>query len=259
MFADIAESGVFPCLTLTTNYRQRGSSSIIAASQQIKKGENVLAQDDYFRMKRVDGDRAINAYLADIIPRRFNREHPFGLQVIVPLNRYRSGVNGINRVLQNVLNAGGKEIKSGMMSFREGDKVFFSNTRYSRHHEPIYVNGQTGIITDVSQNPMKITVRTQNGQVSLGYSEIINGNLSLAYAMTIHKSQGSQFDEVFVVLPEASKNFVTRNMLYTAVTRAVKSLTVVYSGKGPSKVIANNSTRLTFLRDKLINLWAKLK
>ena len=203
--------------------------------------------------------------LIDEVSALFDKNDPFAVQIIAPYNNGKTGVNSLNYALQKVLNDNKQETKIGMMVFRKGDKVVFSKSRFfnkdnkkddKEDGERItrYTNGQTGTIIEAVQHPRTIEVKKSDEKVSkLRYNDIVSGDVSLAYAMTIHKSQGSQFNDVFVVLPKRNNDFVSRSLLYTAVTRVKKRITILYSGDEVKNAVLRDKSRLTFLKEKIEN------
>ena len=263
VFADMLNSECFACCTLETIHRQEKESSIITNSQKIIRGETDFICDDSFRIIKCKDEDIMKKTLIDEVSALFDKNDPFAVQIIAPYNNGKTGVNSLNYALQKVLNDNKQETKIGMMVFRKGDKVVFSKSRFfnkdnkkddKEDGERItrYTNGQTGTIIEAVQHPRTIEVKKSDEKVSrLRYNDIVSGDVSLAYAMTIHKSQGSQFNDVFVVLPKRNNDFVSRSLLYTAVTRAKKRITILYSGDEVKNAVLRDKSRLTFLKEKI--------
>ena len=265
VFADMLNSECFACCTLETIHRQEKESSIITNSQKIIRGETDFICDDSFRIIKCKDEDIMKKTLIDEVSALFDKNDPFAVQIIAPYNNGKTGVNSLNYALQKVLNDNKQETKIGMMVFRKGDKVVFSKSRFfnkdnkkddKEDGERItrYTNGQTGTIIEAVQHPRTIEVKKSDEKVSkLRYNDIVSGDVSLAYAMTIHKSQGSQFNDVFVVLPKRNNDFVSRSLLYTAVTRVKKRITILYSGDEVKNAVLRDKSRLTFLKEKIEN------
>jgi exodeoxyribonuclease V alpha subunit len=163
------------------------------------------------------------------------------------MNRGVAGVINLNRVLQAALNPAGPELKRGPLSFRRGDKVMQITNNYTKG----VFNGDIGRIVSVDAEEQELTVRFDNGEVPYELSEL--DELTLGYAVSVHKSQGSEYPAV--VLPVLAQHYMLlqRNLLYTAVTRAKKLLVLVGTKRAVGMAIGNNRTaqRCTLLQERL--------
>lgn len=274
VFCDIMESGCFACCMLNEIHRQAGGSSIIDNSLKIIDGRSDLVCDDSFRMIRCDSDDQIRETLIDEFQKVFDKAKPFETQVIVPYKNGRDGLYALNSELQMAVNPCSESINAGRLHYSVGDKLVFNRSKYTiidkrskkdnrknnikngKRRVALFINGQTGVVSSIDHKPMTVNVNISREKdkkkiVKLTFSNIVSEDFSLAYAMTVHKSQGSQFEDVFIVLPDKKGNFVSRRLFYTAVTRAKKRITVIYSNDEVNKAISREESRLTFLKEKL--------
>jgi len=243
---DLINSGAFPVVTLTNIFRQAETSDIVLNAHHIKNGELVRLDNksrDFFFLKRYDADSIISTILSLLktnLPAYVGAE-VLDIQVLSPMRKGQAGVERLNRVLQQQLNppSGDREEKKfGDVIFREGDKVMQTRNdydttwrRYGRNHILLeegtgIFNGDCGIIREVNEFSSDMLIEFDDGHfVEYPFSSL--ENLSLAYAMTIHKSQGSEYPAVIVPLIAGPDVLYNRNLLYTAVTRAKKCVILV--------------------------------
>lgn len=151
----------------------------------------------------------------------YDPANPFGTQVLAPTHKGDAGVATLNNMLQSLLNPpeGQAEIKYGNRIYRVGDKVILLNNNYATG----YYNGDIGTVKDVVDNGIEIQLADKVLHLAKHEME----DLNLAYCMTVHKSQGSEFPNVIVVLPGKPANMLKRNLLYTAITRAKKKVWIL--------------------------------
>ncbi len=186
------------------------------------------------------------------------------IQVLTPTKKGILGTKELNKVLQEQLNpqiSGKRQKKSGEIIFREGDRVMQTKNNYDMYWEKQdengtgIFNGELGKILRVNEEEKQIKVEFDDGKVAWYlYSDL--EQLEHAYAITIHKSQGSEFDVVIIVLPQAYSGLLTRNLLYTSITRAKKLLIVIGGNRTINFMINNdnNKNRNTGLKYKLQNI-----
>ena len=255
---DIIRSGQFPVVELKKIFRQASESDIVVNAHKINKGEQVEINNksrDFFFLKRYDADiiiRVVIALIQEKLP-RYVEAKPFEIQVLTPMRKGLLGVERLNQILQRYLNppdASKKEKEIGQGLFREGDKVMQVRNNYQleweirgRYGIPIekgvgVFNGDTGIIKTINEFAETAEVEFEDGRWA-EYSFKQLDELELAYAVTIHKSQGSEYPAVIIPLLSGPRMLMNRNLLYTAVTRARKCVTVVGSEETFRDMIRN--------------------
>ena len=255
---DIIRSGQFPVVELKKIFRQASESDIVVNAHKINKGEQVEINNksrDFFFLKRYDADiiiRVVIALIQEKLP-KYVEAKPFEIQVLTPMRKGLLGVERLNQILQRYLNppdASKKEKEIGQGLFREGDKVMQVRNNYQleweirgRYGIPIekgvgLFNGDTGIIKTINEFAETAEVEFEDGRWA-EYSFKRLDELELAYAVTIHKSQGSEYPAVIIPLLSGPRMLMNRNLLYTAVTRARKCVTVVGSEETFRDMIRN--------------------
>lgn len=243
---DIIDSEAFPVVKLTKIFRQATQSDIIINAHKINDGEEVVLDNksmDFFFLKRYEADKIINVtiqLIAQKLP-KFVDASPFDIQVLTPMRKGLLGVERLNGILQQYLNPKSedkKEREHGSHIFREGDKVMQTKNNYqleweirSKYGFAIdkglgVFNGDMGIIKEINEYAETMTVEFDEGRM-VDYSLKNLDELELAYAITIHKSQGSEYPAVVIPLLNGPQMLMNRNLLYTAVTRAKKCVTLV--------------------------------
>jgi exodeoxyribonuclease V alpha subunit len=238
---DIIESRAVPTVRLTEVFRQAASSMIVANAHRINRGEypQVQTRDTDFFLERRESVRGAVESVVALVTRRlpnYMRLDPLrGIQVMAPMKRTDAGVYALNAALQGALNppAPGKgEFRHGESLFRLGDKVMQTRNNYDilwrrgpERGEGAF-NGDIGYITQIDRGEELVTVEFDDGrEAEYGPEEV--EELELAYCMSVHKSQGSEFDCVVLPLVAGPRMLMTRNLLYTAVTRAKKLVVIV--------------------------------
>ena len=255
---DIIHSGCFPVIELTKIFRQASESDIVVNAHKINRGEPVEIHNksrDFFFLKRYDADmiiRVVIALIQDKLPRYVNARS-FEIQVLTPMRKGLLGVERLNQMLQRYLNPqdGSKKEKTlGDRLFRQGDKVMQIKNDYQMEWEvrgrygiPVekgigVFNGDTGILREINEFAETAEVEFEDGRFAT-YSFKQLEELELAYAITIHKSQGSEYPAVILPVLSGPQMLLNRNLLYTAVTRARKCVTVVGSEETFAEMIRN--------------------
>ena len=236
---DMIESGCFPVVKLTRIFRQAAQSDIIVNAHRINGGERIplgKPSKDFLFIRREDPNAIINAMITLVrekLPKYVNAD-VFDIQIMTPMRKGALGVERLNGILQGFLNppAPGKaEKESGGTTFREGDKVMQIKNNYqiewttvNRYGIPVdkgagVFNGDMGIIRQINTFAELVTVEFEEGkQVEYSFKQL--EELELAYAITIHKSQGSEYPAVVIPVWSGPRMLMTRNLIYTAVTRA---------------------------------------
>lgn len=270
---DIIDSKMFPTVMLTKIFRQASTSDIIVNAHKINRGEAVSQDNksmDFFFLKRYEADKIINVTLQLIKQKlpKFVGASEYDIQVLTPMRKGLLGVERLNTILQMYLNPPSdrkKEKEHGAIVFREGDKVMQIKNNYQLEWEirskyglcidkgTGVFNGDTGIIEEINDFAETITVNFDEGRM-VEYSYKLLDELELAYAVTIHKSQGSEYPAVVIPLLSGPRMLMNRNLLYTAVTRAKKCVTIVGDDTTFEQMIENNSQqrRYSGLKDRLL-------
>ncbi len=272
---DMIESGRFHVVRLNKIFRQAAQSDIIVNAHKINRGEPVSLDNksmDFFFLKRFDANVIISIVIQLIQQKlpKFVDAEPFDIQVLTPMRKGLLGVERLNGILQQYLNPPGQgkaEREHGDIVFREGDKVMQVKNNYQLEWEirskyglaidkgmGIF-NGDTGIIKSISAYQETMAVEFDEGR-TVEYSFKQLDELELAYAITIHKSQGSEYPAVVIPLLTGPRMLMNRNLLYTAVTRAKKCVTLVGNDATFQGMIANVSEqkRYTGLKERLLNI-----
>ncbi len=278
VLGDILASKVFPVTMLTKIYRQTDDSLIISNAQLINNGVMPVIDNnsrDFFFEQKTDLNE-IHSSIVELVTKRipsFLNIDSSQIQVLAPLKAGICGIDNLNRTLQNILNPAlpnKNEIVLGTTIFREGDKVMQTsndyNLKWNRRNGYIYetgegvFNGDIGQIHSIDLQTGETVVEFEDGRVST-YARTDIGELSLAYAITIHKSQGSEFDVVVIPIIAGTSMILTRNLIYTAVTRAKKMVVLVGEKKNLRRMVANAYTvkRFTLLKKLIIEQSEKIK
>ena len=255
---DIIRSGQFPVVELKKIFRQASESDIVVNAHKINRGEQVEINNksrDFFFLKRYDADiiiRVVIALIQEKLP-KYVEAKPFEIQVLTPMRKGLLGVERLNQILQRYLNPpdpSKKEKEIGQGLFREGDKVMQIRNNYQlewevrgRYGIPVdkgvgVFNGDTGIIRTINEFAELAEVEFEDGRYAQ-YTFKQLDELELAYAVTIHKSQGSEYPAVIIPILSGPRMLMNRNLLYTAVTRARKCVTVVGSEETFREMINN--------------------
>ena len=269
---DIIDSKMFPTVMLTKIFRQASTSDIIVNAHKINHGEEVILDNksmDFFFLKRYDADVIINVVLQLIKQKlpKFVDATPYDIQVLTPMRKGLLGVERLNGILQRYMNppANDKvEKEYGSTVFREGDKVMQTKNNYQLAWEirtkfgltvdkglGIF-NGDMGIIRQINDFAEQMIIEFDEGRM-VEYPYKLLDELELAYAITIHKSQGSEYPAVVIPLLGGPMMLINRNLLYTAVTRARKCVTLVGNEVTFQQMIQNTSQqkRYSGLCDRL--------
>ena len=265
---DIIDSGCFPVVRLTRIFRQAQSSRIIMNAHRINAGKmpdisNGKTTDFFFMdMERAAERKGLprndNEILSDeaantivgLVKEKLSRYYqiPSGeIQVLTPMQRGAAGAANLNQALQNAMNPGNEGLKRGGIQFRQHDKVMQIRNNYDKE----IFNGDIGVIAGVDLEERTLTVNFDDRMVDYDVTEL--DELVLAYATTIHKSQGSEYP--IVVIPVLMNHYVMlqRNLIYTGITRAKKILVIVGTKKALSYAVHNVTVtnRNTMLKERL--------
>lgn len=255
VLADIKASGLVPSVELSCIYRQALESLIVSNAHAINRGDMPVLGDtkkDFFFMKAAGGE-AIAAKITDTVARRlpgYLDLRADRIQVLCPLKNGPAGVINMNNILQKTLNGDKTEkIQSDDYSYTVGDKVMHTVNDYDidwkivsgytvTEGKGVY-NGDIGYISEINAARRELTVDFEDGRRAVYTGEMIS-ELQLAYAITVHKSQGSEFDAVVMPVVSGSSVILTRNLLYTAITRAKKLAVLVGEEYNVRKMVKND-------------------
>lgn len=257
VLADLISSNVVPVVRLTEIFRQASQSKIITAAYDINHGRVPISPkseelaDFYFI--EVEEPEAIQAMLVRLIkeriPARFGFDPKADIQVLTPMNRSLLGARNLNMVLQTALNPGdgGSEIQRFGWTFRIGDRVIQTENNYNRD----VFNGDLGIVEKINRIEQVMTVNIEGRPVEYDFGDL--DELALAYVLSIHKSQGSEFPCIVIPLHTQHYLMLRRNLLYTAVTRGKKLVILVGTKKALGMAVRRVDTgqRYTALRKRL--------
>ena len=255
VFSDIIRSGCVEVVRLTEIFRQAQESLIVMNAHAINRGEDPLlhiTDQDFFFMRRREGEslvRTVTDLISTRLPQNMHIPAP-EIQVLSPTRKGITGTGNLNKQLQAVLNPpqnGKKERFYGDICFREGDKVMQIRNNYDImwHYANGFgsgtgiFNGDIGIITEISHAEEIVTVLFDDEKLA-AYTFDQLSELEPAYAMTVHKSQGSEYRAVILAALGGSQYLMTRSILYTAVTRARELLVVVGSEDTVAAMVRND-------------------
>ncbi len=266
---DIIESGMVSVIRLKDIFRQSDDSTIVTNAHAINEGKypvcNKKGGDFYFAS--VQSPEKGAEYICELCTTRLKNAYgyePFDIQVLSPVKKGITGVNNLNKILQNLINppsADKKERKQGDLVFREGDKVMQIKNNYDiewTDTEKKYLgsgifNGDVGYIEKINPDFQTVTIIFDERRAEYSFKDL--SELTLAYAMTVHKSQGNEFPVVIMPMFKAPEMLLSRNLLYTGVTRAKSLVVLVGNSYVLEKMIDNNreENRYSGLMEKLIN------
>jgi exodeoxyribonuclease V alpha subunit len=249
---DIIASQVVPVVTLKTIFRQAEQSGIVVNAHRINTGQHPqFNTEDFFIIDRPQPERALETIVEIVterLPKKFGLDPIRDIQVLSPMRRGETGMIRVNEALQAALNPNGKPIAKH--DLRDGDKVMQLRNNY----ELDVYNGDVGVISRVDEGALEVEVSYDDQRrVLYGFDEL--DDLGLAYAMTVHKSQGSEY--AAVVIPMLSQHYMMlqRNVLYTAITRGKKIVVIVGEEKAINMAVRNSqiTRRNTLLSERLRN------
>ena len=272
---DLIESKSFPTVMLKKIYRQAGESDIVMNAHRINMGKKIALNNkskDFFFLPRNDV-QVIYKHMIQLITEKLPRyveAQPYNIQVLTPMRKGSLGVETLNEILQRYLNPADpskQEHMTGERIFREGDKVMQIKSNYQLEWEIVsqygiridsgsgVFNGDIGTIRRIREESSTVQVEyDEHRLVEYTFSQL--DEIELAYAITIHKSQGSEYPAVLLPLLSGPKMLMNRNLLYTAVTRARKCVTILGSQEVVDGMIENENQyhRYTGLGRRILEL-----
>ncbi len=257
VLADLIDSEVVPVVRLTEVHRQASSSYIVRAAHAVNRGDAPEsapnAAGDFFFIEADTPDAITDKILAmvrDRIPARFGLDPLRDVQILSPMNRTDLGVSNLNQVLQAALNPAGRgarEVEKYGITFRVGDKVIQTQNNYQRE----VFNGDIGRIVIVDETEQVLTAEFDGRAVDYEFADL--DELQLSYAITIHKSQGSEYPAVIIPVHTQHWVMLQRNLIYTGLTRGRKLVALVGTRKALEIAVgkADQSRRFSLLRWRL--------
>lgn len=205
---------------LTDVFRQKGGSPIIENAIRIQNNQTNMMTCEDFKVINVDTEETLRENALNLITSCYNADDPFETQILCPSRKGAAGIDSLNERAQAILNPKkGPEVHYGRTAYRIGDKILMIRNNV----EMDYYNGDIGIVQDIRDGLLVVNIR--NHPITL--TRDLMGDIKLSYAMTIHKSQGSEFKNVVVVMPQNPPGMMVRNLFYTAITRAKKKIVVI--------------------------------
>ncbi|MBN1381568.1 MAG: ATP-dependent RecD-like DNA helicase [Deltaproteobacteria bacterium] len=253
---DIIDSGAFPVVELNEIFRQARESSIIVNAHRINEGMMPQLRsaddklDDFYVVELEEPSKVLEMIINLVknrIPKRFGFDAVDDIQVLTPMHRGIVGTTHMNMELQDALNPGKENVYRGGQVFRVGDKVMQIRNNYDKD---VY-NGDIGRIVRLDDETQEAAILMDNREVLYDYSEL--DEIVPAYAVSVHKAQGSEYPAV--VIPVLTQHYLLlqRNLIYTAVTRGKKLVVIVGTKKALAIAVRNNKTqrRFTRLRQRL--------
>jgi exodeoxyribonuclease V alpha subunit len=258
---DLIASRVTPCVTLKRIFRQAHGSHIVENAHRIHDGLPPLADNaegsDFFILERGDPDsaqRSILELVTSRIPKRFGLDPMRDVQVLTPMHRGAAGSLALNLALQAALNPHGAVLRHGQRELRVGDKVMQLKNDYDRS---VY-NGDIGVVESVDARAGSLVVRFDEGEGEAARISAYEGSaldaLTLAYACSVHKAQGSEYPAVVIALMTSHFMMLSRNLLYTAVTRGKRLVVLVADPRAIRMALAKakKDDRHTRLSDRIL-------
>ena len=254
---DIISSKVISTVQLTEIFRQAATSNIITNAHRINHGilpnmQITREESDFYFVEAEHGDDIINKIITMVkerIPKKFNLNPVQDIQLLCPMQRGGAGARSLNIELQKVLNPNHTEgiVKFGQI-FAVGDKIMQTENNYDKE---VY-NGDIGIIKAINEQDQEIIINFYNRDVNYDYTDL--DQITLAYATTIHKSQGSEYPAVIIPITMQSYMMLRRNLIYTAITRGKKLVVIIGQKKALAMAVKDNTSshRYSKLREWLV-------
>ena len=250
VLADLIASGVVPVVRLTEIFRQAAESKIVTAAYAINQGRmpNLTTPEELsdFYFVEVQEPEAIQDMIVKLvkerIPTRFGYDPITDIQVLAPMNRSLLGARNLNQVLQAALNPGdgGTDLQRFGWTFRIGDRVIQTENDYNRD----VFNGDLGVVEKINRVEQEMVVNFEGRSVEYDFGDL--DELALAYVLSIHKSQGSEFPCVVIPLHTQHYMMLQRNLLYTGVTRGKRLVILVGTKKALGMTVRRQDTNRRF-------------
>jgi exodeoxyribonuclease V alpha subunit len=253
---DIIDSGAVKMIELNEIFRQAQESSIVISAHKINNGElpslkvSARTDEDFYFIEQEDPEEVLRIILEltkERIPRRFGFDPVDDIQVLTPMHKGIVGAGNLNLELREALNPGEGGITRGGMHLRVNDKVMQIRNNYDKE----IFNGDIGRIARIDSTNQEVTIAFDGVEVSYDYGEL--DEVVLAYAISVHKSQGSEYPAVILPILTQHYALLQRNLIYTAVTRGRELVVLVGTRKALAIAVNNDKTekRYTYLRHRL--------
>lgn len=270
---DVIRSELFPVIGLNLIYRQGQNSLIIENAHAINEGRMPqldVKDKDFFFLSRSTQEDIANTVKEMVLTRlpKYRNLSPQDIQVLCPMKKGLAGVNNLNEILQSVVNPkikGEPEVTYGSTVYRRGDRVMQITNNYKMEWTKTeddgrayggtgVFNGDIGTVREIDKTSNRLSVLFDDGRLAW-YSSVDICDLTLSYAISIHKSQGSEFDTAVITVVGGSPQMMTKNLIYTAITRAKGLVVVVGDKKCLYRMIKNTytATRYSMLKDLLLS------
>ncbi len=244
---DVIASGLVPVVELREVYRQARESTIVSNAHRLNHGEfpdvSNRPDGDFFFFERNSPDdvvQTIKQLVQQRLVGKFGINDPREVQVLTPMNRGPLGTHLLNQELQALLNPSGREIRAGDRVFREGDRVIQLRNDYDK----LVFNGSIGRVLTVDSAKGKMSVAFEEAQAEYDLSDM--DEIALAYAISVHKSQGSQYPAIVMPIHPTHYLMLRRNLLYTAMTRAERVCVLVGTRSALQQAVRNAEERKRF-------------
>jgi exodeoxyribonuclease V alpha subunit len=248
---DIIDSGAVPVVTLNEIFRQARESLIVVNAHKINQGAMPLVHaegqgdEDFFFVEQEDPEKALHIILELVssrIPRRFGFDPVKDLQVLTPMHKGVVGAGNLNTALQEALNPGEATLVRGQSSFRVNDKVMQIRNNYDKE----VFNGDIGTIARIDPELRELVISFDGRNIPYDFLDL--DEVVLAYAISVHKSQGSEYPAVVIPVMPQHYMLLQRNLIYTAVTRGKHLVVLVGSKKALGMAIQNDKTERRYTR-----------
>lgn len=246
---DLLKCKMFEVYQLTKVYRQKGDNTIIDNAYKILNGKMDFIKNDKFEIKQAETEKEAIDCIVDKFNEWYAKKDLKKIQILTPIKGGECGTTQINTVIAKIIR---KEVPTGTPvyhfgknSYTVGDKVIFHKNNYDKD----YYNGDIGYVTNIIKNGIEVEVGEEIKKVT---GDALK-DVTLAYSITMHKSQGSEFEDIIIMLPDTYKNMLNRNLLFTAVTRAKRRVLIVYMNSALSDSVHTIvvDKRYTGLVDKI--------
>lgn len=221
---------------LTEVFRQKDGSPIIDNAIKVNKGETDLFVCPDFMINKESSQEDMFNVIKNLYLDLYDKNNLYDTQILCPSYKGEVGIDKINKVIRDIVNPDGKTLIYGFSKYREGDKVIFTKNNADIGYYKGYYNGDIGIVKKIEDDT--ITVSLVNHDVVIDRESF--DELKLAYAITIHRSQGSEFNNIIVVIPKEPASMLVRNLFYTAITRAKKRVFVISENDAMDIAIKTN-------------------
>jgi exodeoxyribonuclease V alpha subunit len=245
----VIASGLVPVVELHEVYRQARESMIVANAHRLNRGEfpdtSNRPEGDFFFFERNSPDdvvQTIKQLVQQRLVGKFGISDPREVQVLTPMNRGPLGTHLLNQELQALLNPSGRELRAGDRIFREGDRVIQLRNDYDK----LVFNGSIGRVLSIDPAKGKMSVAFEEAHAEYDLSDI--DEIALAYAISVHKSQGSQYPAIVMPIHPTHYLMLRRNLLYTAMTRAERVCVLVGTRSALQQAVRNAEERKRFSR-----------